>query len=126
LEESVVAVKYSETGLWIEKNEDKYRIGLSEKGQDDIGEVMFVDLPEFSETVSKDEALLSIEGAKSVSEIISPLSGKIVKVHQEIEDTPDLLNSDERAVNWVIELTGVDEDQFNNLNDDAWEGVEEE
>jgi len=126
LEESVVAVKYSETGLWIEKNEDKYRIGLSEKGQDDIGEVMFVDLPEFSETVSKDEALLSIEGAKSVSEIISPLSGKIVKVHQEIEDTPDLLNSDERAVNWVIELTDVDEDQFNNLNDDAWEGVEEE
>jgi len=126
LEESVVAVKYSETGLWIEKNEDMYRIGLSEKGQDDIGEVMFVDLPEFSETVSKDEALLSIEGAKSVSEIISPLSGKIVKVHQEIEDTPDLLNSDERAVNWVIELTGVDEDQFNNLNDDAWEGVEEE
>jgi len=121
-----VAVKYSETGLWIEKNEDMYRIGLSEKGQDDIGEVMFVDLPEFSETVSKDEALLSIEGAKSVSEIISPLSGKIVKVHQEIEDTPDLLNSDERAVNWVIELTGVDEDQFNNLNDDAWEGVEEE
>lgn len=110
-----VKVRYSKNGLWVEKDGDNYRMGLSAKGQDDIGEVMFAELPEVMDTIKADETIIGVEGAKAVTELTSPLSGKVVRVHKEVEDEPEKLNDESKEENWIMELTDVPEEDFVNL-----------
>lgn len=116
-----MTVKYHQSGLWVEQLENTYKVGLSEKGQDDIGEVMFVELPDYGGEVNIGDVLLGVEGAKAVTEITLPLSGSVKAVHDEITDEPELLNSEDRDENWIVELTNVDVSAFEALNDDAWQ-----
>ena len=69
----MTVIKYSEEGFWIEKSDDTFTIGLSDKGQDDLGEVSFVDLPSEG-AVKKDEVLIGVEAAKAVTELTLPVS----------------------------------------------------
>src|SRR5699024_664200 len=98
-----MTIKYTKSGLWVEKLEDSYCLGLSVKGQDDVGDVMYAELPDIERDshLTKDENLLSVEGAKAVTEIVSPLSGTVKDVHKEVEDDTELLNSTDRAENWI-------------------------
>lgn len=113
-----MTVKYHQSGLWIEQTASMYRIGLSEKGQDDIGEVMFVELPEFEGELSEGDILLGVEGAKAVTEILSPLNGQIKSVHKNLVEEPELLNSEDKEDNWILELESNDSSIFDSLNDD--------
>jgi glycine cleavage system H protein len=115
-----MTIKYHSSGLWVEQVEDTYKVGLSEKGQDDIGEVMFVELPDYGKELTVGAVLLGVEGAKAVTEINSPIAGTVKEVHKEVEDEPDLLNSEDRDENWIVELTNVDVSAFNALSDDVW------
>lgn len=118
-----MTIKYTQSGLWIEKTDDNVRIGLSEKGQDDVGEILYVDLPKFNDKLNDGDNLLGVEGAKAVTEITAPVSGDIVSVHNELEDNFSLLNSDKREENWIIELTNVLGFNSAELSDDPWFGV---
>src|SRR5699024_12045690 len=100
-----MTIKYTKSGLWIEKLEDSYRLGLSEKGQDDVGEVMYAELPDFGNRIEKGDNFLGVEGAKAVTEIVSPLTGTVENVHKELEDDTELLNSSDRSKNWIVELS---------------------
>lgn len=121
-----MTIKYTKSGLWVEKLEDSYRLGLSVKGQDDVGDVMYAELPDIERDshLTKDENLLSVEGAKAVTEIVSPLSGTVKDVHKEVEDDTELLNSTDRAENWIVELTDVAGYDSEDLSDDPWFGEE--
>lgn len=121
-----MTIKYTKSGLWVEKLEDSYRLGLSVKGQDDVGDVMYAELSDFERDshLTKDENLLSVEGAKAVTEIVSPLSGTVKNVHKEVEDDTELLNSTDRAENWIVELTDVASYDSEDLSDDPWFGEE--
>ncbi len=123
-----MTVKYTQTGLWIEKTDDTYRIGLSEKGQDDVGEVMFIELPAYGDKINVGDNLIGVEGAKAVTEITTPISGSVENVHKELEDQTDLLNSDDRSENWIVELTDVLGFDSAELGNDPWfgEGENEE
>ena len=96
--------KYSENGLWIKKDGSEYVIGLSPKGQDDLGDVSFVELLK-SESVTPEDSIISVEAAKAVTELLSPLSGVVVAFHDELEEEK----------NWIVRLNGVDEAAFNAL-----------
>lgn len=117
-----MTIKYTRTGLWIEQLEETYKIGLSEKGQDDVGEVMFVELPDYGSTIDVNENLIGVEGAKAVTEIIAPVEGKVVDVHKELEDKVELLNSTDRADNWILEVTDVLGFNSAEFSDDPWFG----
>ena len=119
-----MSVKFTKSGLWIEKLENTYRLGLSEKGQDDVGEVMFVDLPEFGERLEKGANLIGVEGAKAVTEITSPVSSIVLNVHRELEDETTLLNSTDHNDNWIIEVTEVEGLELEELSDEPWFGEE--
>ena len=99
--------KYSENGLWIKQDGSEYVIGLSPKGQDDLGDVSFVELLK-SETVTPDDSIISVEAAKAVTELLAPLSGTVVAFHDELEEEK----------NWIVRLNGVDEAAFNALLDE--------
>lgn len=117
-----MTIKYTKSGLWIEKLEDSYRLGLSEKGQDDVGEVMYAELPDFGNRIEKGDNFLGVEGAKAVTEIVSPLTGTIENVHKELEDDTELLNSSDRSKNWIVELSNVEGFDSDELSDDPWFG----
>lgn len=110
-------IKYSKNGLWILKNDKNYRIGLSEKGQDDLGEVMFIDVPSNVNRIELEESLIGVEGAKAVTELTAPIAGNVVSYHDALADEPEKLNSAEKENNWIVELTDVDESAFNALSD---------
>lgn len=115
-----MSIKFHSNGLYVEKNDDVYTIGFSEKGQDDVGDVMFADLPDFEGKIKKGDTIIGVEGAKAVTDFTSPFSGDIVEVHTAVEDEPELLNDTDLSKNWVIKLSSVNEDDFNALNDEAW------
>lgn len=117
-----MTVKYTKSGLWIEKLENTYRVGLSEKGQDDVGEVMYVELPEFGDKVNVGDNLIGVEGAKAVTEITAPISGSVENMHKELEDETTLLNSTDRAENWIVELSDVLGFNSAEFSDDPWFG----
>ena len=98
--------KYSENGLWIKQDGSEYVIGLSPKGQDDLGDVSFVELLK-SESVTPEDSIISVEAAKAVTELLSPLSGTVVAFHDELEEKK-----------WIVRLNGVDEAEFNALLDE--------
>lgn len=120
--EKVMTVKYTKSGLWIEKLEDSYRLGLSEKGQDDVGDVMYAELPDFGNHIEKGDNFLGVEGAKAVTEIVSPVTGVVENVHKELEDKTELLNLTDRSENWIIELSEVEGFDSDELSDDPWFG----
>ncbi len=109
--------KYSENGLWIKKEGEEYIIGLSPKGQDDLGDVSFVELLK-NEVVTTEDSIISVEAAKAVTELISPMSGTAVAFHDELEDNPEFLNELEEEKNWIVRLNGVDEAAFYALLDE--------
>lgn len=110
-------MKYSTNGLWILKEQEIYRIGLSEKGQDDLGEVMFIDIPSDVTKIEKDENLIGVEGAKAVTELTAPFAGDVVSFHEALADEPEKLNSLNKEDNWIVKLTAVDEAAFDALSD---------
>lgn len=110
-------LKYSPNGLWVAKKDDNYRIGLSEKGQDDIGEIMFADIPKDIKTLKAGDSLLGVEGAKAVTELESPLSGEVVQFNENLINSPEELNNENQESNWIVELTNVDVKDFEKLED---------
>lgn len=112
-------IKYSPNGLWVAKNGDNYRVGLSEKGQDDIGEIMFADIPKEIKVLKVGDSLLGVEGAKAVTELESPLSGDVVQFNESLLNSPEGLNSEEQTSNWIVELTNVDESDLSKLEDNV-------
>lgn len=120
-----MALKYVASGLWLQEIENGYRIGLSEKGQDDLGEVMYVELPEYGERLEKGDTLLSVEGSKAVTELVVPMSGAVQKIHKELEDDPDLMNAHKPEDIWILELSDVSDLDEMELTDDPWTEEEE-
>lgn len=113
-------LKFHNNGLYIERADDIFTIGLSEKGQDDVGEVMFADLPKFEGRVNKGDTVIGVEGAKAVTDFTLPFDGEVVKVNQAVEDQPELLNSTDKSDNWIIKMTNVDLDLYDRLDDEPW------
>ena len=114
-----MTVKYHKNGIWIEKmNETEFRIGLSEKGQDDVGEVMFAEVSENNGKLDKGDALLNVEGAKAVTEITIPFAATLKESHTELEDEPNLLNKSDRDQNWIITVEDVDASDWEALDNE--------
>ena len=111
-------VKYSENGFWIKKEADKYIVGLSEKGQDDLGEVSFIDLPETG-AIKTTDTLIGVEAAEAMTDLASPLAGTVTAVNEALENDPENLNSTDAAMNWIVELTDVTTEDFEALQNES-------
>lgn len=109
--------KYSENGLWIKQVGSEVIIGLSPKGQDDLGEVSFVELLK-NKTVTKEDSIISVEAAKAVTELLAPLSGTVVAFHDELEENPEFLNDTEEEKNWILRLSHINSKEFETLLDE--------
>ncbi|MGP4109031.1 glycine cleavage system protein GcvH [Virgibacillus sp. L01] len=106
---------YSEEHEWIKKEGDKVRIGITEFAQSELGDIVFVELPEAGEEVEADEPFGSVESVKTVSELYAPISGKVVEINEELEDSPEYVNESPYEKAWMVVLEPSDDSELNNL-----------
>lgn len=96
---------YTEDHDWVEiLDTNKVRIGITEFAQDQLGDIVYVELPEEGDDLNVGDELGTVESVKSVSEILSPLSGTITAVNNALEDEPELVNDDATGEGWFVEL----------------------
>jgi glycine cleavage system H protein len=107
-------IYYSKEHEWAAKDGEVIRIGISDYAQDQLGDIVFVELPEPGSSFERDEEFGTLESVKAVSEIYLPVSGEIVAVNGALEDEPELLNEDPYA-NWIVEVRPTDIDQYDEL-----------
>lgn len=103
-------LKYAESHEWVNIDGTKCTVGITDHAQEQLGDIVFVDLPQVDAELSQGDALGSIESVKSVSDVYSPVSGKVVEVNEKLLDNPELVNQDPFGEGWiaVIELTDTD------------------
>lgn len=106
---------YSEEHEWVKKEDDKVRIGITDFAQDELGDIVFVELPEVGDDVEADEPFGSVESVKTVSELYAPLSGKVVEVNEELEDSPEYVNESPYEKAWMIVIEPSDDSEFDDL-----------
>lgn len=108
--------KYSENGFWVKREEQYYRIGLSPKGQDDLGDVGFIEFLA-DNTLSQEDAFIGVEASKAVTELTAPLEATVVEWHTELLKNPEFLNATAEEQNWIVLVSDVDESVFASLYD---------
>ena len=119
---------YTEDHDWVKMIEDnKVRIGITEYAQDQLGDIVYVELPEVGDDLEAGDELGTVESVKSVSEILSPLTGTITAVNEALEDEPELVNDDATDEGWFVELeTDGDVDTTGLLSKEEYDTLIEE
>src|SRR5690606_37274911 len=107
--------RYSKEHEWVKDEGGKYRIGITHFAQSELGDIVFVELPQVGDEVKADEPFGSVESVKTVSELYAPISGKVVEVNEELEDSPELVNESPYENAWMIVIELSDEKELDNL-----------
>ncbi len=116
-------VRYSDDHEWAKVEGATVKIGISDYAQDQLGDVVFVELPEVGDSFEAGDEFGTIESVKAVSELYLPLGGEVVAVNEELEGAPELLNQDPYS-SWIIEVKANDVQDLENLLDrDAYLGI---
>lgn len=92
---------YTKDHEWVKVDGDKAYIGITDYAQDALGDIVYVELPEVDDELTKNETFGTIESVKAASDSFAPVSGTVIEVNEELEDTPDALNADPYE-NWIL------------------------
>ena len=113
-------LKYTDEHEWLTVTEGStVRVGITAYAQDQLGDVVFVELPKVGAAVEAGTPLGEVESTKSVSEIFAPLSGTVVAVNDALDDAPELINSDPYGDGWIVEINAEDLSALDGLMDAA-------
>jgi len=116
---------YRPSHEWARVEGDTVVVGISDYAQDQLGEVVYVELPEVGNGVTAAEELGTLESVKAVSEFTSPVGGEVVEVNERLEDEPNLVNEDPYGEGWLVKITGTTEGE-DLLDAAAYEAIIEE
>jgi glycine cleavage system H protein len=97
-------LKYTDEHEWIKELDGRIRIGITDYAQDQLGDIVYVELPEVGKTVERGDILVEVESTKSVGEVYSPASGSIVAVNEVVSNSPELVNSNPYDEGWLVEI----------------------
>jgi len=109
-------VRYSNDHEWAQVTGNTVKIGISDYAQDQLGDIVFVELPEIGDSFSAGDEFGTLESVKAVSELYAPLGGEVVAVNGALEYAPELLNQDPYG-GWIIEIKPEDVGEYDNLLD---------
>jgi glycine cleavage system H protein len=101
-------VRYTDDHEWAKNSGDAVRIGISDYAQDQLGDIVFVELPEVGSTFDKGEEFGTVESVKAVSELYMPMGGEVTAINESLADAPELVNSDPYDGGWMIEIKASD------------------
>ncbi|MDQ0247295.1 glycine cleavage system H protein [Bacillus fengqiuensis] len=108
-------LRYSEEHEWVKTEGNLVRVGITDFAQSELGDIVFVELPEVGATVQADEPFGSVESVKTVSELYAPISGKVVEVNEDLNDNPEFVNESPYEKAWMIVIEPSDASEADNL-----------
>jgi glycine cleavage system H protein len=101
-------LRYSEEHEWVKVEDGKARIGITHFAQSELGDIVFVELPQVGDDIKTNEPFGSVESVKTVSELYAPISGKVVEVNSELEDSPEFVNESPYENAWMVVIEPAD------------------
>ena len=107
--------KYTESHEWIEVTESIATVGISEHAQEQLGDIVYLDLPQEGSMLSKGDTLCSIESVKSANDVYTPVSGEVVEVNSALEDAPETINESAEGEGWICKIKISDESELDRL-----------
>lgn len=112
---------YTNEHVWVKVTGSSADVGITDYAQDRLGDILFVDLPDVGEEIAAGDIVIEFESTQTTYEISAPVSGRILAVNEELDDTPELINDDPYG-NWIIRITMSDESELDELlTDDDYE-----
>jgi glycine cleavage system H protein len=110
-------VRYAQSHEWARLEGDKIKVGISDYAQDQLGDIVFVELPEVGDTFGKGEEYGTVESVKAVSELYMPVAGEIVAINDALEDAPEKVNNSPYGDGWMIEVKADAPSEIDDLMD---------
>ena len=117
-------LQYTKSHEWVRIEGDTATIGITDHAQDELGDVVFVELPEEGDTFDAGESFGTVESVKAVSDLYTPVGGEVVEVNSALEDAPENINEDPYGEGWIVKLRTTDRADL--LSPEEYEKVVEE
>ncbi|MCM3065241.1 MULTISPECIES: glycine cleavage system protein GcvH [Priestia] len=108
-------LRYSEEHEWVKSEGEVFRVGITHFAQSELGDIVFVELPEVGDKVEADEPFGSVESVKTVSELYAPISGEVVEVNEELSDNPEFVNESPYEKAWMVVIKPADSEDVEKL-----------
>ncbi len=108
-------VRYAESHEWARSEGDRVKVGITDYAQDQLGDIVFVELPEVGETFDKGEEFGTVESVKAVSELYLPVAGEVVAVNSSLEESPEKVNNTPYGDGWMIEVKADNPSELDDL-----------
>lgn len=108
-------LRYSEEHEWVKTEDGKARIGITHFAQAELGDIVFVELPEVGAEIKTNEPFGSVESVKTVSELYAPISGTVVEVNEDLEDNPEYVNESPYEQAWMVVVEPSDASEIDKL-----------
>jgi len=108
-------LKYSKEHEWIKVDANIATIGITDYAQDSLGDVVYLELPQEGEVVTKEEPFGVVESVKAVSDLYTPINGTVIEVNDALVDDPEVINEDPYSEGWMIKIEVENEDALNDL-----------
>jgi glycine cleavage system H protein len=109
------ALKISQDHVWVQTNGEGAQVGISDFAAEALGTIIYVELPEVGDEVTRGDSFAAVESGKASVELPAPISGHVLKVNEELEDTPDLINQDTYGKGWIVVLAMKDATELDDL-----------
>ena len=117
-------LRYTKDHEWVRFDNGSATVGITEFAQDELGEIVFVDLPDVGKKLEKGETICVVESTKAASDVYSPLGGTVEETNPALSDSPEQVNSSPYDEGWMVKLSGVAEDEFTGLmSADEYKGL---
>lgn len=110
-------LKYTEEHEWVKVDGNIGIIGITDHAQGELGDVVYVDIPEDVEEVSKGDTFGTIEAVKTVADLFAPVSGKLVEINSSLNDEPEIVNNDPYGGGWMVKIELSDTSELDSLMD---------
>lgn len=108
-------LRYSKEHEWVLVEGNVATVGITDYAQEELGEIVYVELPEVGEKVSKEDAFGVVESVKTVSDVYAPVSGSVVEVNDDLPNNPELINEDPYGDGWMLKIEMSDPDELEDL-----------
>ena len=110
-------LRYTVEHEWVKQEDGKIRIGITDFAQQELGDIVFVELPEVGDELTRNEPFGSVESVKTVSELYAPISGTVVEVNEELADSPEYVNESPYEKAWMIVVEPSNIEEYEELMD---------
>jgi glycine cleavage system H protein len=123
-----VELKYTKSHEWVRQNDDgSVTVGITDNAQDQLGDMVYIELPEVGQAVSAGESCAVVESVKAASDVYAPVSGKVLEVNAALADSPETVNQDAYGAGWLYRVEPSDAGELDALmSGDAYSGLVED